>query len=293
MNKSVKILLEVVLAAVIVLLVWLTVKSVQKPVKFNNEVAARSQVAIQRLKDIRTLQVAFKSVNGRFSPTMDSLKLFYETGKMDIVMQIGSHDDSIAVANTEAIKKANRRLKPDQMTAKLQEAYAAGQKVVFSITTPIQVKDTLFNHRPDFCIDSLAVANTEAIKKANKKLKPAEMTAKLAAAYEAGQKVVFSVTTPIQVKDTLFHNRPDFCIDSLAFIPFSGGQPVEMEATIKTVSGVQVPLFEARMPYKALCKGLDNQLRVNLDADRKDQNKYEGLQVGSVTAPNNNAGNWE
>ena len=233
MNKSVKILLEVVLAAVIVLLVWLTVKSVQKPVKFNNEVAARSQVAIQRLKDIRTLQVAFKSVNGRFSPTMDSLKLFYETGKMDIVMQIGSHDDSIAVANTEAIKKANRRLKPDQMTAKLQEAYAAGQKVVFSITTPIQVKDTLFNH------------------------------------------------------------RPDFCIDSLAYIPFSGGQPVEMEATIKMVSGVQVPLFEARMPYKALCKGLDNQLRVNLDADRRDQNKYEGLQVGSVTAPNNNAGNWE
>ena len=66
-----------------------------------------------------------------------------------------------------------------------------------------------------------------------------------------------------------------------------------MEATIKTVSGVQVPLFEARMPYRALCKGLDNQLRINLDSDRKDQNKYEGLQVGSVTAPNNNAGNWE
>ena len=233
MNKSVKILVEVVLAAVIVLLVWLTIKSIQKPVQFNNEVAARSQVAIQRLKDIRTLQVAFKSVNGRFSPTVDSLKLFYETGKMDIVMQIGSHDDSVAVANTEAIKKANKKLKPAELTAKLQEAY------------------------------------------------------------KAGQKVVFSVTTQIPVKDTLFRSRPDFCIDSLAFIPFSGGQKTEMEAAIKTVSGVQVPLFEARMPYKALCQGLDNQLRINLDAERKDQNKYEGLQVGSVTAPNNNAGNWE
>ena len=233
MNKSLKITLEIVLAAVIVLLVWLTVKSIQKPVKFNNEVAARSQVAIQRLKDIRTLQVAFKSENGRFSPTIDSLKLFYETGKMNIIMQIGSMDDSIAVANTEAIKKANKKLKPAELTAKLQQAYANGQKVVFS------------------------------------------------------------TVTAIPVKDTLFHNRPDFCIDSLAFIPFSGGEPVQMEATIKTVSGVQVPLFEARMPYKALCKGLDNQLRINLDADRKDQNKYEGLQVGSVTAPNNNAGNWE
>jgi hypothetical protein len=233
MNKSVKIALEVVLAAIIVLLVWLTVKSIQKPVKFNNEVAARSQVAIQRLKDIRTLQVAFKSENGRFSPTVDSLKLFYEEGKMNIIMQIGSNDDSIAVANTEAIKKANRRLKPAELTAKLQEAY------------------------------------------------------------NNGQKVVFSTVTAIPVKDTLFHNRPDFCIDSLKYIPFSGGQEVQMEATIKTVSGVQVPLFEARMPYRALCKGLDNQLRINLDADRKDQNKYEGLQVGSITAPNNNAGNWE
>ena len=233
MKKSVKIIIEVALAAVICLLAWLIVESVQKPVEFNNEVAARSQVAIQRLKDIRTLQVAFKSVNGRFSPTMDSLKLFYETGNMDIIMQIGSHDDSVAVANTEAIKKANKKLKPEQMTEKLKEAYAQGIKVVYS------------------------------------------------------------TVTKIPVKDTLFHNRPDFFVDSLAYIPFSGGQKTEMEAVIKTVSGVQVPLFEARMPYRALCKGLDNQLRINLDAARRDQNKYEGLQVGSVTAPNNNAGNWE
>ncbi len=66
-----------------------------------------------------------------------------------------------------------------------------------------------------------------------------------------------------------------------------------LAAETHMVSGVPVPLFEAKMPYKLLLKGLDNQLRINLDADRKDQNKYEGLQVGSITAPNNNAGNWE
>ena len=233
MNKGLKIGLEILLAVIICLLVWLTVKSVQKPVKFNQELKARSEVAIQRLKDIRTLQVAFKSVNGRFSPSVDSLKIFYETGKMDIVMQIGSNDDSIAVANTEAIKKANKKLKPAEITAKLQEAYAAGTKVVFS------------------------------------------------------------TVTEIPVKDTLFRSRPDFCIDSLYYIPFSGKQLTQMESTIKTVSGVQVPLFEARMPYKALCLGMDNQLRINKDAECRDQNKYEGLLVGSVTAPNNNAGNWE
>ncbi|MBQ6199090.1 MAG: hypothetical protein IJK44_07655 [Bacteroidales bacterium] len=233
MNKAVKILIEVLLGLVIAGLAWLLIASIQKPVKFNEEVKAREKVGIQRLKDIRTLQEAFKSVNGRFSPTVDSLKLFYEQGQMDIVMQIGSNDDSLAVVNTEAIKKANRRLKPDQLTAKLAEAYAAGQKVVFSTVTKIPVKDTLFTH------------------------------------------------------------RPDFVVDSLKYIPFSGGTEVEMESTIKKVSGVQVPLFEARMPYKALLKGMDNQLRINLDADCRDRNRYEGLQVGSINAPNNNAGNWE
>ena len=119
MKKSVKIALEIGLAAIIVLLIVLTVKSVQKPVRFNKEVAARSEVAIQRLKDIRTLQEAFKSVNGRFTPSIDSLIGFYNEGKMKIVMQIGSLDDSLAVVNTEAIKKANRRLKPAEMTEKL------------------------------------------------------------------------------------------------------------------------------------------------------------------------------
>ena len=233
MNKAVKILIEVLLGLLIAGLTWAFIASIQKPVKFNEEVKAREKVGIQRLKDIRTLQEAFKSVNGRFSPTVDSLKMFYEQGQMNIVMQIGSNDDSLAVVNTEAIKKANKRLKPDQITAKLQEAY------------------------------------------------------------EAGQKVVFSTVTKIPVKDTLFTPRPDFVVDSLKYIPFSGGQEVEMESTIKKVSGVQVPLFEARMPYKALLKGMDNQLRINLDADCRDRNRFEGLQVGSVSAPNNNAGNWE
>ena len=47
------------------------------------------------------------------------------------------------------------------------------------------------------------------------------------------------------------------------------------------------------MPYKSLLKGLDNQLRINLDDECRTQNRYEGLQVGSISAPNNNAGNWE
>ena len=200
-----------------------------EPVNFNKEKDARSAVAVQRLKDIRTLEVAYKGSTGHYTADIDSLILFYNTGKMDIIMQVGSNDDSLAVANTEKIKKQNRKITPQEM----YERYLKGENLVFSIKNTINVKDTLFN------------------------------------------------------------NRADFAVDSLKYIPFSGGQLVETDAIVKTVSGVEVPLFEAKMPYKALLKGMDNQLRINLDADCKASNRYEGLQVGSVSAPNNNAGNWE
>ena len=233
MNKGTKIIIEIALLALICGLVYVLYSNIMKPVNFNKEKETRQAVAVQRLKDIRTLQVAFKSVTGKFNSSIDSLKQFYEAGQMEIVMQIGSMDDSLAVMNTEAIKKANKKLKPEQLTEKPQEAYAAGQKVVFSTVTKVPVRDTLFN------------------------------------------------------------NRPDFCADSLKYIPFSGKTPIEMESAIKMVSGVPVPLFEARIPWKALLKGMDRQLIINLNAESRDLNRYEGLQVGSITAPNNNAGNWE
>ena len=234
MNKIVKILVEILLALVAVGCVYGIYRSIMKPVNFNKEKARRQEVAVQRLKDIRTLEVAFKGVNGRYTADIDSLINFYNTGKMDIIMQVGSSDDSLAMENTKRVKdRAFLKLSKEEQNARLMELYRQGQKLVFSISTPIAVKDTLFN------------------------------------------------------------GRPDFCVDSLKYIPFSGKQPVEMDAIVKTVSGVQVPLFEARMPWKALLKGMDNQLRINLDAELEDQDKFPGLQVGSVNQPNNNAGNWE
>ena len=222
MNKVAKIIIEVVLLAAICGLVYLLYSNIMKPVNFNKERDSRKAVAVQRLQDIRTLQVAYKSVTGKFNSSVDSLKQFYENGQMEIVMQIGSMDDSLAVMNTEAIKKANKKLKPEQLTQKLQEAYAAGQKVVFS------------------------------------------------------------TVTKVPVRDTLFRNRPDFCIDSLKYIPFSGKEPIQMESAIKMVSGVPVPLFEARVPWKSLLKGMDKQLIINLNAESKNHHFVSASQNNAV-----------
>lgn len=230
MNKALKTVLCVVLAICIVGLVVAIYDSVMQPVRFNKEQAKRESVAIQQLKDIRDLQVAFKSVNGKFTASFDTLKQFYNQGQMVVLMQVGSQDDSSAVAHTEAIKKSHKGITPEGLLA----LYNGGDR-----------------------------------------------------------QLVFSVENKINVKDTLFRSRKDFDINKIDVIPFSEGAKVEMDAIIKKVSGVDVPLFEAKLPYKALLSGMDNQLRINLDADRRDQGRYEGLQVGSVTAPNNNAGNWE
>ncbi|MCI1785415.1 MAG: hypothetical protein LKI59_04660 [Bacteroidales bacterium] len=224
-----KVLTYFVLPIVIIALVFFIYESIMAPVKFNKQMNYRESVGIQRLKDIRTLEVAYKSVNNRFTASMDTLIDFYNTGKMKVIMQVGSRDDSAAVANTEKIKKAKRGITPDQLYKM----------------------------------------------------------------YKNGEDLVFSISSEIPVRDTLFRTRKNFSVDSLRTIPFSGGDPVETNAIIKKVSGVDVPLFEASMPYKLLLKGLDNQLRINVDAKRIDQNRYPGLQVGSITAPNNNAGNWE
>ena len=119
MNKTVKIIVEILLALAAVGCVYGIYRSIMKPVNFNKEKARRQEVAVQRLKDIRTLEVAFKGANGRYTADIDSLINFYNTGKMDIIMQIGSSDDSLAMANTDRIKKENKKLDKNQMNQKL------------------------------------------------------------------------------------------------------------------------------------------------------------------------------
>ena len=223
-----KVLTYLILPACIAGLTYALVSSVMEPVHFEKHREYRKDVAVQRLKDIRDLQVAYKNVNGKYTADIDSLIMFYKEGKMKVVMQIGSQDDSVAVANTKALKARKPKIKPEEML----KLYNEGKSLVFKIENEVPVKDTLFSH------------------------------------------------------------REHFVIDSLAFIPFCGDSVI-MASTVKKVSGVNVPLFEASMPWKSLLRGLNNQLRINLDAQCEDQGKYKGLQVGSVTAPNNNAGNWE
>lgn len=106
---------------------------------------------------------------------------------------------------------------------------------------------------------------------------------------EAIQKgMIIRDTTKVAVLDSLF--PANYKIDSLRFIPYSGGREFTLKkGVVETASKLKVKVFEASAPSKYILKGLDEQEIINLN----DGLDYKGLKVGSITEINNGAGNWE
>lgn len=105
-------------------------------------------------------------------------------------------------------------------------------------------------------------------------------------------------------RDTIYNNMIETVykgeydvnsIDQIVIIPYTDGQRYELEVNdnYTTTQGIHVPLFEARAHYNTYLGDLNNQERVNLIDKETKLDHYPGLKVGSVEAPNNNAGNWE
>jgi hypothetical protein len=200
-----KTIIQIILGVIVVVLAWLLYDSLMEPIRFNRAVEYRHDLVVQRLKDIRELQVAYKDSYGRYSGGFDTLINFYKNDSLKIVKQVGSWDDSLAVA----------------------------------------------------------------------------------------KKLVYADTIRVAVKDSLFRNVAGFNIDSIAFVPIVH-EPFELQAIpYMSISKVVIPLFEASVHNDVYLKGLDRQSVVNLNDEQENMNKYPGLKVGSVTQPNNNAGNWE
>jgi len=196
--------IQIILLLLIVFLGYRLVVSINEPVKFQTEMDKRYNKTVNRLKDIRTAQVAFKSKYERYTGNFDSLINFINKDSFVVIKQIGSEEDSVAVA----------------------------------------------------------------------------------------KKLISREKIKISVKDSLFRNQN---ADSLRFVPFTGGRnQFELAAGIlETGSKVKIKVFECKVPFDILLKGLDRQLIVNINEEKKALDKYPGIMVGSLTEATNNAGNWE
>jgi hypothetical protein len=127
-------IIQIALAITIVVLAYLIWESIQTPIRFNKEMDTRYAATIQKLKDIRTAQTAFKDEYGKFTGSFDTLINFIKTDSMKLVRAEGAvSDELLAMGWTEEI--------------------AAKEGLIVRDTIRIAIKDTLFAE--DFNADML------------------------------------------------------------------------------------------------------------------------------------------
>jgi hypothetical protein len=195
-------IIKILLGVVIVILGYLLVDSILKPLRFEKEVDLRSEAVIQNLIDLRNGQQLYKQFYRGYMGDFDTLINFLENSEIPIVNKI-----------------------PDP-------------------------EDTTFT------------------------------------------KTINDTVGYVKVADSLFKDRKNFSLTSLKYIPYSDGEPFEMNADFIARGGLDVPVFEIKAHYRTFLKGLDEQLIINLVKARKDLERYPGLKVGSLEEPSTD-GNWE
>ncbi|MCK3683306.1 hypothetical protein [Maribellus sp. YY47] len=206
--------IQILLVIGAVVITYLIYQSVQRPIQFDKAKEARYEATIQKLKDIRKAQDAYKNIHGQY------------TGSWDTLVDFVAHD---SVRNVRAIGE----LTDSMIEAKITEKKAIQMGLIIRDTVKVSVIDALFGGK-----------------------------------YDA---------------------------NSLRYVPVPG-EPTEFhlaQTILTTGSGIKVPVFEAKAHNNVILRGLDEQLLINLNDQRRTNDKYPGLKVGSLEEANNNAGNWE
>ncbi|MDR2083625.1 MAG: hypothetical protein LBP67_01345 [Bacteroidales bacterium] len=89
-----KTIIQIALLVVIVVLTILLVRSIMEPVKFTQEKKFRYDLAIQKLKDIRAAETAYRAVNKQYTGSFDTLINFVKHGEMAIIKMIPDPTDT-------------------------------------------------------------------------------------------------------------------------------------------------------------------------------------------------------
>ncbi len=88
-----RLVINLVLAAIVVGLVWVLISSIREPIAFKRERERREQAVIDKLRMIRQAQEAFRDIKNGFAPSFDSLKKVLRTDSFRVINVIGDPDD--------------------------------------------------------------------------------------------------------------------------------------------------------------------------------------------------------
>lgn len=153
-----KVVMRVLLAVAIILLAYVSWRSIQGRVDFDAEVAKRDKAVIQRLVDIRTAQVALRAQSGSYTASFDTLIQFVKDGRIATVVKAGDLTEAqLEAGMTEAkamqiIRSGNEKAIKD--AGLWDETKNAPQLVRDSIYSP--ASGVLYPNRRNFSADSLA-----------------------------------------------------------------------------------------------------------------------------------------
>ena len=251
--KTTKIITVSLLCVAVVVMAYFCVMSVITPISFENTREAREVAVVQNLMHIRTAELEFNREHGRFTADLDSLVLFLKTTPKKEVLKEGSLTDKQLEAGLN-----------EQKAAKIMEKAKAKALKNRSFESDDALYAYIWENDKEVITNGLSGFRRDTIQK--------------------------------NMIETLYKGALTAeNIDQMIYIPYTNGQRFEVEVNneYKTSQGISVPLFEVRAPFTTYLGDLNEQELVNLIDKEETLEHYAGLKVGSIDAPNNNAGNWE
>ena len=118
--------IQIILGVVILVLIFQLYKSIQTPIEFRDVKRARYEATIEKLKNIRTAELAYKDEYGKFTGSFDTLINFIKYDSLSLV-------------------KAEGRLSDSLLEAGWTEKKAVKEGVISRDTVKIAIKDSLFS----------------------------------------------------------------------------------------------------------------------------------------------------
>jgi hypothetical protein len=153
-----KVVIRVLLALAIVLLAYISWRSIQVPIDFNAEVKKRDQAVIQRLVDIRTAQVALRAQTGSYTANFGTLTSFVKNGRIAILIKSGDLTEAQLEAGMTEEKAMQIIRSGDEAAIKkagLWDDAKNGPQLIRDSLFCSSV-EVLFPNRKHFSADSLA-----------------------------------------------------------------------------------------------------------------------------------------
>lgn len=129
-----KAVINILLTIVIIVLAYLLYESIMDPIRFNKEKDKRETAIKERLIDIRSAQVLYRSKYGRYTGSFDTLINFIKFDSLALVFRQGQVTD-------------------DMIAKGLDEQKALKQGLIVRDTTYIPINDSVFSIK--YPIDSI------------------------------------------------------------------------------------------------------------------------------------------